>query len=242
MRLLGLGFFLLTLSCPGQSHANEPLPGTATGHVDACYAFTPDADHVETTVIRQLEGGEVTLRVPVQYFEDVWDQAGGYTTTSQLFRVEIGSFQPVSRRETGERNKQGIWNWMHFVVGDVVSLDLEAQLAADLFADPRPPLSDYAPRPGPHGLTWLETPFASDQEDPREDVFVHPPPPAALETVIACCSPLDLTSCRYPGCTQHFRAADLDVSVSYRKTELAQWREFQAQITAFLTCATSEAS
>lgn len=207
----------------------------------ACHAFTPDAEYIETTVIRQHEGGEVTLRVPEQYFEDFWDRRGGYRDTAQLFRVEIGSWEPVTREQTGERNRQGIWNWMHFVVGDVISFEVVVLTAADLFGPDDATVSDYPPRPGPEGLAWLDTPYASDKERPDKDVFVDPAPPAPLRTVIECNSPLDPVS-RYPTCTQHFRVAGLDAHISYRRTELPRWPEFQAQVTAFLTCATSKAS
>jgi hypothetical protein len=209
------------------------------GSMDPCHAFTPDADYVDTTVIRQLEGGEVTLRVPEQYFEDFWDRAGGFRDTAQLFRVDMATWEPVSRRESSERTRRRIRDWMTFVVSDLVSLDWTGAVAADLSADV--PLSSYPPRPGPHGLTWLETPFASDQKEPHRDVFIYPPTPAPLQTVIECSSPNNPTS-RLPVCTQHFRAADLDTRVSYRRVELEHWREVQAQITAFLTCATSAAS
>jgi hypothetical protein len=96
-------------------------------------------------------------------------------------------------------------------------------------------------RPGEHDLTWLDTPYASDTTDPRDDVFVHPASYDAMTTVLTCTSPLYPPS-RNPRCEQSFRAADLDVQLSYDRTELPRWREFQAQVTAFLTCATSEAS
>jgi hypothetical protein len=96
-------------------------------------------------------------------------------------------------------------------------------------------------RPGEHGLTWLDTPFASDKADAREDVFIDPANHAAMATVISCDSTLDATLMS-PGCRQSFRAAGLDVQLSFRRTELARWREVQAQVTAFLTCATSKAS
>ena len=206
----------------------------------ACHAFTPNADYVSTTVVRQLEGGSVTLRVPREYFEDRWDLVGNYTDTAQLFRVEIGSWEPVTRHETGERNKRGIWNWMTFVVSDLGSLEKIATIAADLSARSTP-LSAYPPRSGPHGLAWLDTPYATDKPEPREDVYVAPPLPVALETVISCDSPLDPVSMS-PVCTQHFRAAELDVRVSYDRERLAHWQDIQSQVTAFLTCATSEAS
>ncbi len=209
--------------------------------VDACHAFTPGADYAETTVIRTEEGGEVTLRVPRQYFEDLWDRAGGYRDTAQLFTVEIGTFEPVTRYETAQRNRRDIWNWMTFLVGDKVPLPQMAAIEADLFADPRPPVTAYALRPGEQGLTWLATPYASDTAEPSKDVFIDPADVSALTTVIACRSPLD-PALKSPSCQQSFRAAGLDVGLDYRRTELPHWREFQAEVTAFLTCATSDPS
>lgn len=206
----------------------------------ACHAFTPDAEYVETTVIRQLEGGEVTLRVPDRYFEDFWDRQGGYRDTSQLFRVEIGTWEPVTREDTGTRNAAGVWNWMHFVLGDVISLERVATIGADSFAPPEVPLAAYPPRPGPEELAWLDTPYASDKEQPDRDVFTNPAPPAPLETVIECNSPANPVN-RFPNCTQHFRAGDLDARVTYRRTELHHWQETQAEVRAFVACATSEA-
>lgn len=205
----------------------------------ACHAFTPEADHAETTVVRQLEGGEVTLRVPREYFEDAWDRRGGFRDTAQLFRVEIGSFDPVSREKTGARNAQGVWNWMTFLVGDQVALPEVALIVADLFAADGTQIEAYEMRPSQYGLTWLNTPYASDKPEPRNDVFVEPADYRTMTTVIDCSSPLDPTR-RNPMCSQRFRAAELDVQLSYDRTELARWREFQAQVTAFLACATSD--
>ncbi len=229
-----LALFLALLASPLAAEA--PAGSEAA---QACHAFTPDAEYVETTVVRQLEGGEVTLRVPEQYFEDVWDRRGGFRDTAQLFTVEIGTFNPITRREEGERNRQGIWNWMHFVVSDNAPLPQLAANAAEPFQVPNPPITSYAMRPGEHGLTWLDTPFASDKADAREDVFIDPPDYKAMATVIECTSTLDLGS-QNPRCQQGFRAAGLDVQLSYRRTELTHWREVQAQVTAFLTCATSD--
>lgn len=218
--------------------ATQAAAGSAS---DPCHAFTPDAAYVETTVIRQLEGGEVTLRVPEQYFEDAWDLAGSHTDTAQLFRVEISSFEPVTRRETSERNKQGIWNWMTFLVGDKVPLDQIAPIKADLLLPgPEPDLSSYPRLPGPYNLVRI----ASARPDlPRPeldlDIYLFEPTDGAVEAVLSCDKP---GAQRFPVCEHFFRAAGLDVQLSYRRTELPRWREFQAQVTAFLTCAISEAS
>ncbi len=118
-------------------------------------------------MVRQLEGGEVTLRVPEQYFEGVWDRAGGFRNTTQLFAVEVGTFAPITRSEEGERNRRGIWSWTNFVVADNVSLPEMAAIAADPFTVPSRPVTTYTRRLGEHGLTWLDTPHASDKSDAR---------------------------------------------------------------------------
>jgi hypothetical protein len=231
MRRLALA--LAFLGCPAGAQTDADPAAVA------CYAFTPNAKYVDTTVVRQLEGGEVMLRVPVQYFEDFWDRAGGHRDTAQLFQVEIGSWEPVTREETGTRNAAGIWNWMHFVVGDTVSLEGIAVIEAGSFDPNTTPVSLFPTRSGPEGLAWLDTPFAFDDEQLERDVFTDPAPPAALATVIACHSSANPAN-RFPNCTQHFRAAGLDTRVTYRRTELPRWREVQAQVTAFLSCATSD--
>ena len=179
--------------------------------------------------------------MPEQYLEDFWDRRGGFRDTAQLFRVEITSWEPVTREETGERNAKGIWNWMDFVVGDHDPLPELAALRADLFGDPRPPVTAYDQRSGPYGLAWLDMPNSSLTETPQEDGFVFPPDLAALETVIECSSPHD-PLVRHPVCSQAFRAGDVDVWLDYRQTELSRSRDLQAQVRAFVTCARSEAS
>ena len=231
MRRLALALALL--GCPAGAQTD------ADPDAIACHAFTPDAEYVETTVIRQLEGGEVTLRVPAQYFEDYWDQRGGSRDTAQLFRVEMGSWKPVTREETGTRNTAGVWNWMTFTLGDVVALERVATIGADLFAAQEVPLAAYPPRSSPEGLAWLDSPYASDKKWPKWDVFVDPVPPAPLTTVIQCSSPLDPVS-RSPTCTQIFRASGLDAQLLYGRTELPRWREFQAEVMAFAACARSD--
>ena len=229
MRRLALALALL--ACAPASWA-EADPSSV-----ACHAFTPDAEYVDTTVIRQLEGGEITLRVPRHYFEDAWDQAGGSRDTAQLFVVEIGSFEPVTRREESERNRQGIWNWMHFIVGDNVPLDEIALIQARLRL-PDPELSSYPRLPGPRDLMRIES---ARPDLPRPeldlDVYLFEPSAGAVQAVLACDKP---GTKPFPGCKHFFRAGGLDVSISYRRTELPRWHEFQAQVTAFLTCAASD--
>lgn len=171
-----------------------PLPADRT----PCAAFSADADYVAQTLIVQLEGREVPLRVPVQFFEDVWDFRQGFADTAQLFQVGIGTFTPVSRAETGRRNKRGIWNWMHLLISDKIPLERMAVLSAELASsviggDLGRSFESYVPG-----------------------------------------------SVMNPMCQHHFRAAGMDVKLSYRRTELPNWQALQADVTAFLTCATSQ--
>lgn len=231
---LAFAIFLLTAGLTG------PIVRAEVPQVDACHAFTPDAAYIDTTILMQLEGRSVTLNVPRQYFEDRWDLRGGYTDTAQLFRVEIGSFDPVSRRETGERNREGIWNWMHFVVGDRIPLPAIAGIRATPFSR-EIPLNTHAMRSWDSGLTWLETPNASNRPEPLDDVFLYPADYEDMTTVIQCNSPQDPVIMN-PMCVQNFRAAGLDVQLNYLRTELQHWAAFQDQVAAFLTCATSDQS
>ncbi|TNC43150.1 hypothetical protein FHG66_21135 [Rubellimicrobium rubrum] len=209
----GLALALALLGCPAGGQAD------ADPAVVACHAFTPGADYTDIMVVRQLEGGEVTLRVPAQYFEDFWDRVGGHRGTAQLFRVEIGSWEPVTREETGTRNAAGVWNWMDVLVHDVISLERVAVVGANSYGPEDTPVTAFPPRLGPEELVWLDTPFASDKERPERDVFTHPTPPATIETVVVCASPAN-PIIRTPTCNQHFRAAGLDVQLLYDRIEL----------------------
>jgi hypothetical protein len=41
-----------------------------------------------------------------------------------------------------------------------------------------------------------------------------------------------------PVCEHWFRAAGMDVDLSYRRTELPNWQALQEDVTTFLICAT----
>jgi hypothetical protein len=118
--------------------------------------------------------------------------------TAQLFRVEIGTFTPVSRAETGRRNTRDVWNWMDFLIGDKVPLERMAVLSAEL----------------------ASSVIGGDLG-------------RSFETYVP-------GSVMNPMCQHNFRAAGMDVKLSYRRTELPNWQALQADVTAFLTCATSK--
>jgi hypothetical protein len=203
-----------------------------------CAAFTKDADYVAHTLIMQLETREVPLRVPVQFFEDIWDHKQGFADTGQLFRVEIGTFTPVSREETGRRNKQDIWNWMTFVISDRIPLEeiAEYRVENDVNTLRVPPIfADLSRSAGPFGLLALGRGDGQPHLPHQREVFISLSPSGDLSTVLACDTTL---SANYPICLHWFRAAGMDVELDYRRTELPNWQSLQDDVTAFLNCAT----
>lgn len=212
-----------------------PLPADR----DPCSTFAEDADYISQTLIMPLEGRRVSLRVPKLFFEDFWDHKQGFADTAQLFRVEIGTFSPVSREETGRRNKQDIWNWMTFVLSDRLPLEelAEFHVEKDVNTLRVPPTFSDLPRSaGPFGLLSLRRGDGQQQRPGEREVFVSLDSVGSLSAVLTCDTPL---SANYPICIHWFRAAGIDVELDYRRVELPNWQTLQDDVTAFLTCATS---
>ncbi|WP_443214241.1 hypothetical protein [Rhodobacter sp. NSM] len=204
-----------------------------------CVAFTDEADYVSQSLIMDLENRQVQLRIPKPFFEDFWDRRDGFADTAELFRVEIGTFLPVSRAETGRRNKQDIWNWMTFVISDRIPLEelAEYHVEKDVTTVRVPPTFSDLPRSdGPFGLLSLRRGDGQKQRPNEREVFVSLDSIGSLSSVLTCDTPL---SANYPICIHWFRAAGVDVELDYRRVELPNWRALQEDVTAFLTCSTS---
>ena len=229
---------LSTAACAELSPtAPSPLPATRA----PCAAFTPEADYIEQTLIMDLEGREIALRIPRVFLEDVWDQRPGFKDTAQLFRVEIGSFTPVSRPETGRRNKRRIWNWMDFLITDWVPLDRIAVLSAEsrssvIGGNSARDLDSYAPAPGPFGLAEIRSDAPQPTPSFRTNTYVFRSEDDTLSAVLSCNVP---GSVMHPICLHWFRAAGMDVQLTYRRTELPNWRALQDDVTAFAGCLTN---
>jgi hypothetical protein len=235
---LAMAATLCASAALGKPVSTTPTPLPADR--DPCAAFTADADYVSQTLIMQLEGREVPLRVPRQFFEDPWDFQSSFTDTAQLFRVEIGTFTPVSRAETGRRNKQDIWNWMTFLIGDRLPLEelAEYHVEKDVNTLRVPPTFSDMPRSaGPFGLLSLRRGDGQQQRPNEREVFVSLDSVGSLSAVLTCDTPL---SANFPICIHWFRAAGMDVELDYRRVELPNWQALQEDVTAFLTCATTK--
>ena len=217
----------------------SPLPATRA----PCAAFTPEADYINQTLVMQLEGREIGLRVPRVFLEDVWDLRSGFSDTAQLFQVEIGSFLPVTRAETGRRNKRGIWNWMHFVISDKIPLDKLAVLSAELGSaviggDNTRDLESYAPQPGPFGLAEIRSDAPQPTRSFRTNTYISRSADGTLSAVLSCNVPGSVMN---PVCQHWFRAAGMDIELSYRRTELPNWLALQEDVNAFAGCLTRPA-
>lgn len=223
------------------SHA-EGAPTPIPDDLDPCWAFTEDATYVNHTIVMQLEHREVKMRVPIDYFEDRWDQKDGFRDTAQLFRVEIGSFLPVTRPETAERQKKGLRSLLQILVSDHIPMEKLAPLQAELFirgGNPDRPLENYVRMPGPFGLKEIESPSeeAHDQNPPQKTIYISEESRVTPSAILNCHIAGAVLN---PGCKHFFSAAGLDVKLSYDLFELPHWRRIQDDVTRFLTCATSQ--
>jgi hypothetical protein len=220
----------------------EPVATKPTLLADSrtpCIAFTDDADYISRSLIMHLEGRLVPFRIPRQYFEDFWDQQDGLADTSRLFNVEIGTFVPVSRAETGYRNMQNIWNWMTFVIGDKLPLEDIAVLSAESWSEViggnrDRKLDNYDPLAGPFTLTEIRSDALQPKPAFRTNTYIARLNGGTLSAVISCNAQ---GSGANPMCQHWFRAAGMDVELDYRRVELPNWQALQHDVTTFLTCA-----
>ncbi len=132
MRLSAL-VLLLLFGLAGPSHSQNLYDLLNTPRTDPCALFGGNEDVVTFYIDMDLEGGEVEMRVPKIFLEDRFDHEDGVRHGSQLFRVMIDNFLPVTRRQTSEFNKAGTWErgkprYMWFLVGDYVDLEKTAEL------------------------------------------------------------------------------------------------------------------
>lgn len=232
---------ILLIGMATNSHA-EGVPTPIPNDFDPCWAFTEDATYVNHTIVMQLEHRAVPMRVPVHYFEDPWDRKDGFSDTAQLFSVEIGSFLPVTRPETAERQKKGLRSLLLILVSDHISMEILAPREAERYVrggNPDRPLEDYIRMPGPFGLAEIESPSeeAYDQNPLERRIYISEETSGSPLAILNCHKPGAVLN---PGCKHFFSAAGLDVKLSYDLSELANWSRIQEDVTRFLTCATSE--
>lgn len=235
MRLVLATTFLCLTSVLQAETPPTPIPDD----LDPCWAFTEEATYVNHTLYMQLEDREVQMRVPIDYFEDPWDRKDGFRDTAQLFSVEIGSFLPVTRPETAERQKQGLRSLLLILIGDHIPMEILAPREVERYVrggNPDRPLEDYARIPAPFGLHEIASPSQQSQSDLGRTIYIFEDLDRTLTAIMRCHTPNAVLN---PGCKHFFSAAGVDVSLSYDLSELENWSRIQNDVTRFLTCATS---
>ena len=230
--LLKLVFWSLVVSLASAGRAEMPSADVPDPDIDPCRYFTLDEERVDFFIEMRLEQKQVPLSVPKIFLEDRWDYVNGASHRSQLFRVTIDTFTPLTRRQASQQNQLGSKNRMIFLAGDRVDMTSIATNTM-LFADP-----------GPHDRTFETYALESAAYDlmraipkgnePQRDVYVLIDENGTPETVIAC-SKHGLV--KFPGCEHHFRASGIDVLANYPITTLAHWRTIENNIAQFFSCA-----
>ena len=212
--------------------------------LDPCRYFNLDEPMVGFFVEMGLEDQLVPMRVPKRYLEDRFDHIEGAVHGAQLFRISVPTFEPITRQETGRRNAAGLpWDWMNFLVNDQLPLDQTIGLQLTLpitYADigkPRsvPDVHDFPNEPGPYGLIRVVAPDRLG----GEDLFVQYDDEQNLTTWILC-QVQGINFTKNELCSLETRLSGMDVSMSFRRTELANWKIIYRNVAQFLTCATSE--
>jgi hypothetical protein len=230
MRVWALG--LVAAVWAGGAGAEYRFPEPTFG--DACALFTADATYVTWAIDMDLEGREVQIKVPADYFEDRLDPTIIQRTTSKLFSVEIGTFLPVTRPQTAEKHKAGLMDYMTFLVGDYIELDkIALHMIEQYKVRQKKPLSEYVAKPVDFALYDVEMDHPYLQDEFAYSVYLDARPDEKFSAVISCHAP---GTVKNPGCDHFFVAANLDVDVHYNRNYLPYWREIQNSIAKFLTC------
>ncbi|WP_208353105.1 hypothetical protein [Pseudaestuariivita rosea] len=224
--------------------------------VDACALFETEQEFVVFNLVLNMEDKRIQMRVPKVYLEDRWDWVHETEHTAQLFRVDIRDFTPVTRPETSHRNKQGNWNWITFVINDLVSLDEIARLQVEaavgnglevlmpenfgkLIRLGRPQdtkrveLVDYDLIDGPHRLKQIDHPNTFN----NKNTFVDLDSNGAILNAFSCTMNGRALN---PMCSQTFEFKTMTVQLDYRLSELPNWHAHKARVEEFLTCAVLE--
>ncbi len=199
---------------------------------DPCAFFSPNQKHVDFFINMSLGQKKVAVSVPKIFLEDRWDHVNEANHNSQLFRVTLDTFEPVSRKQASLQNRNGIHNRMTFVVGDRVdheALDSNVLRRADPGTEGSA-FNEYKLESSEHGLFKA----VSKGDDPQGDVFFSLTDSGVPDTIISCWI---VGKVPFPGCEQYFRAAGMDIKVNYRAFAFENWRKVQDDITRFLSCA-----
>lgn len=223
---------------------NLQLPSIIDPTLDPCRYFTAEEPMVSFFIEMEHEDRLAPMQVPKRYLEDRFDHTEGAKHGTQLFRIEVTTFEPVTRRETGRRNAAALpWDWMNFAVTDQLPVDetigktLQLPISVEDIGKPRtdPDWRNFRSETGPYGLTSV---IAPDRLG-GEDLFVHYYEDGGLAGWMLC-GVRGINNTLNEGCSHTTRLSEMDVRISFLRTELSNWNIIYQNVAQFLTCATSE--
>jgi hypothetical protein len=129
---------------PARSGDEPTLAGspTSASPEENCAAFETATDFVEFDLLLKLQGRSIPLRFPSSYVDNPRGYRNGAVRITSYIRVDIDTFEPISRAEDGRRFKAGVYDSMGGLFRDAVSLEEHAVIDANLATHLRRELSD----------------------------------------------------------------------------------------------------
>lgn len=231
-RILAFASFVL-LSLLNAHAAENPL--------DTCPRPFADDEIIFQTLFMMQEKKRHHLRVPASYLEDPWDLVQNLEHTSQLFRVTVEDFTPVTRRQSSDRLRTGKRDYFSFVLQDLVPLDellrIELRLSVPGLARTDPtfnaaPRQYFTESRTESGMTAFTV---KRETDVHKNVFAIFDPDGHPTAVLSC-TPVGNT--KNAVCDHDFRAHGIDIRVGYRRDYLARSAEIQDRVSDFVGCMT----
>ncbi len=206
----------------------EPTP-VAPDH-DPCHLFETEDEFVSF----YLDTGDekVPLRAPKVYFEDRADFVQGATHGAQLFRVGIGDFLPVTRRET--RGRMGFeMDWISFLLNPFVPVQQIARHRTQLYSGIRgKELDEFNMVQFDNGLMRL---LFQNPKAYAEDLYIVRLG-NEIVSLITCDRERRAPFPTFPNCNLWFEDGPILVNVLFAKWELPNWRRVRDRIERFITC------
>lgn len=209
--------FILSLISPAQ-----PIECTMPGEV-----------LIEQYLSMDKEGRLVPLLVPERFAEDRSDRVQGAIHGAQLFRLDTSTFEPVSRKDTGVRLKQGRRDFMNILLRDFIDISaiLRTRLKGFRATDSDAYTKDFMSEQHKSGFELV----VGDLAPVGSDLF-YLGSKSSPEIVAACKTRADL---KFPSCVFFFETAGLEVKMTIGEQDFSRWREVKAGVDRFLACITT---
>lgn len=192
----------------------------------------PGEELIQQYLEMDLEGRTVPLMVPKRFTEDAADRVQGAIHGAQLFAMDTTTFEPVTRRETGDRMRQGRIEYLRLLLSDIIDLD---RLLRAKFKGFNPTEHDaytkgFEFKPHESGLDLVVG------ENAPIDKAIFYLGPKDSPVLVAQCSKRNT---KFQLCALFFETHGLEVKMTIDKREFARWKEIKAGVDRFLACITT---